>query len=312
MKRVFKFLSNQRGEIDVTNPPASDPPAGDPPADVSSAGNPPANDPPAGDPPAGGAVEDKDPVKGLTTALSVERKKRQEAREEAAYWRGLAEAGGKPAAHSPATPSAPAAPATPQPPTRVKLDPKQFDEWEDYEAAQEAENDKYQEARDKYVVEQAKYELHAEQQQQVVAQTVQQKRATYLKRLEKATELDPELEEIANNWYLPGEYHLPLNASTQELVMESEVGPELLRHLFNNKKEAARIAQLSPVASLRELVKIEATIAAANNTPVKKVSGAPPPVTPSSQQRGALDIDDDKRPAADVIREMREASYKRG
>jgi hypothetical protein len=307
-KRLVRILGNQRGEVTVTDPPAADPPAGDPPAADPPASDPPAADPPAGDPPAA------DPVKGLTTALSAERKKRQEASQEAAYWRGVAEAGGKaPAAHSPAaTPPAPAAPTVPKAPVRVKIDRSKFDDWEEGEAAQEAEDDKYQEARDKYVIEKAKYDLRAEQQEQTVQQTVQQKRSEYVKRLEKASELDPELADIANKWHLPGEYHLPLNAATQELVLESEVGPELLRHLFNNKKDATRIAQLAPVAAMRELVKIESAITAANNTPVKKVSGAPPPVTPASQQRGALDTDDDKRPAADVIREMREASYRRG
>ena len=294
MALVVRLLGNQRGEVTVETPPVETPPV------ETSHETPP------------------EPEVVPVAALTAERKKRQdrdrearEAREEAAYWRGIAEAGGKvpPVATTPPPTAAPTAPVAPVKPKR--LNPADYEEWSDYEAAQEKLDDEYQEKRDAYLVEKTKWDLKTEQHRETVQQTVQQKRKTYADRLEKAAELDPDIMDIANNWHLPGQYQLPLNPTMQDTILESEVGPEMLRHLFNNKQDTIRIAQLGPVAAVRELVKIEATITAQSQTNVKKTSTAPPPVAPSSQQRGAVDSDDDKRPAADVIREMREASFRR-
>jgi hypothetical protein len=242
------------------------------------------------------------------TALEGERKRRQEAKEEAAYWKGVAEAGGKaPGVPTPPEPVKPAGP--PQPPTEPDdLDSTDFDDYSEYEKAQKRLNREYQAKRDEYVTAKVKYDLKQESHQQTEQQTQAQKHTEYLKRLEKAAELDPELQDIADNWHQPGQYQLPLNGIMQEAILESEVGPELLRHLYNNKQDTARIARLGAVAAMRELVKLESTLN--KSTPVRQVSSAPPPITPVTT-RGAIEVDDDKRPAADVIREMREASFRR-
>ena len=245
------------------------------------------------------------------SALEAERKKRQEAREKEAYWKGVAESRLQtpvaPAAVSP-PPVEQKAPQAPARPARLKSD--DFDTWPEYEAAQARLEDDYQAKRDEYITKKVKWDLLQEGKQQTQEQTRQQKVSTYLERLNKAAELDPELKSISDHWHEPGPYQLPLNDTIQEAILESEIGPEILRHLYNNKQDAARIARLGQVASVRELVKIEEAITNQSKTVPKRVSSAPPPITPVSPS-GAIEIDDDKRPAADVIREMRIASARR-
>lgn len=52
-----------------------------------------------------------------------------------------------------------------------------------------------------------------------------------------------------------------------EVIMDSDLGPDLAYHLGKNPAEAARIAALNPISQVRELGKIEAAIAAPKTTP---------------------------------------------
>ena len=292
---ALRLLLNQRGEVTVVDPP--EPAAPVEPVEPAEPVEP---------------VEPVEPAPATMvplTALEGERRRRQEAKEEAAYWKGVAEAGGKSTPTTPAPAAAPIGP--PQAPARPKaLNSADFEDYGDYEAAQAKQDEEYQAKRDDYVAAKVKHELQSDSQQRDQQQTLEQKRNKYLERLNKATELDPELQDIADGWMQPGKYQLPLSAAMQDTILESDVGPEILRHLYNNKQEAARIARLGVIAAARELVKIETTITDQSKTTPRRVSNAPPPITPVTA-RGAVEVDDDKRPAADVIREYREAEAKR-
>jgi hypothetical protein len=234
-----------------------------------------------------------------------ESKKRQEERELTAYWKGKAESMAQ--VHTPQPP--PEAPKTPQAPVKpARLNSEQFDTWAEYEAAQAKQDDDYLAKREEYILEKARWTLKQENEQQKQEQTQRQKIETHVERLKKAAELDPEIEDIANNWNVPGKYQMPLSAAMQDAILESDLGPEVLRHLYNNKQEAIRIAKLSPTSVGRAMEKIEAELN--KKTAVKTVSTAPPPIQ-TVKATGVVDVDDDLRPAADVIREMRERSFKR-
>ena len=249
----------------------------------------------------------KPPATVPLTAFEAERKRRQAAAEEAAYWRGKAEAGGKAPDAVPIVPIGP--PKEPAP--AKKLNHEDFAEWALYEAAQDAENARAQKEHDKWMEDSLMFKFEEKQRQQEQQKTVKERLGTYQERLDKAAEVDPEIADIANNWNKPGQYALPLAPAMQDAIVESDVGPEILRHLYNNKQEAARIARLTPIAAVREMLVIEGKIKEEiiKNQP-RRVSGAPPPITPVSAQ-GEIKDDDDKRPAADVIAEYRKASFNR-
>lgn len=71
---------------------------------------------------------------------------------------------------------------------------------------------------------------------------------------------------------------LPITEHMGEVIVASEIGPDVLYHLGQNPKEASRIAGLSPLMQAKEIGKIEAFL----NTypPAKKSSSAPEPITP--------------------------------
>lgn len=71
---------------------------------------------------------------------------------------------------------------------------------------------------------------------------------------------------------------LQITEAMGHAIMESEIGPDVWYYLGNNPKEAARIANLSPVSQIREIGKIEDKL---SSSPVKpKVPSAPNPISP--------------------------------
>lgn len=90
------------------------------------------------------------------------------------------------------------------------------------------------------------------------------------------------------------------DAVAQYLIEESERGPELAYHLANNQADADRIGKLSPLAQVRELVKLEASLPKPNATATK----APPP----PKQVGSRGGSDTKDPAKMTIEEHRKAT----
>lgn len=207
-------------------------------------------------------VQVAEPSKAVKELIS-QRKRRQQAEKEAEYWRGVAEAKGfKPETNIPQQQQS----SIPQQPVQPVLD--QFETFEEYEKA-----------KDEYLVQQAEYRI-AQKFMQYQQQNQQQKlQATFQQRIEAEAVNDPTIYDIVQD---PS---LPISDSMAPLVQESDVAPQLLKWLHNNRKEAARIAQMHPLMAAKEIGAIEAGI---KNTPKpeppKRVSQAPEPiktVTPS-------------------------------
>lgn len=93
------------------------------------------------------------------------------------------------------------------------------------------------------------------------------------------------------------------DAVAQYLIEESDRGPELAYHLANNEKDAERIGKLSPLAQVKELVKLEASLPKPNAPATK----APPPPR-NVGGRGGSDAKDPEKMSID---EMRKATGSR-
>jgi hypothetical protein len=234
-------------------------------------------------------------------AVKAERVRRQAAeaaaataREEAAYYRGIAE---RPAA--PVTPQTPTAPEGPP----VAPVPPRADQFEDYTDFEQADA-LYKQADRKYIIDVTKYEMRQEftsqsqqnQRQQSEAQII----ASFNKRLTEEAALDPDIMTLANTFHLPGPNQLPLTGPMQDAIRESDVGPKLLRHFANNRAEVTRLAGMSPVTQLREIGRIEAGIINKPQPVVKHVSNAPDPLKPLGGN-GPTDVDDDKIPMSEYL-----------
>ena len=73
----------------------------------------------------------------------------------------------------------------------------------------------------------------------------------------------------------------PMTQVMFDVILESEVGPNILYYLAKNPDEAERIAHLSPARQAAEVGKLEDKLAQQLKDPQKpKASNAPPPVNP--------------------------------
>ena len=102
------------------------------------------------------------------------------------------------------------------------------------------------------------------------AQAAQAKTAEgWQKRVAIASEEIPDFYEVVAN------ADVPMTPAMQQAIVESDVGPKLAYYLATHPDEAADLADLSPVAVIRALTRIEDKLA----KPVK-ASSAPDPITP--------------------------------
>lgn len=67
-----------------------------------------------------------------------------------------------------------------------------------------------------------------------------------------------------------------------DFITESDLGADVLYYLGKNIKESQRIAELSPMKAVKELVKIESELA----SKPQKQTKAPPPISPISSNSG--------------------------
>lgn len=166
--------------------------------------------------------------------------KRYEAEREAAYYRGLAEAGGRQQQ-----------PAAPEGPPRED----QFESYEDYE-----------QARIDYAVEQRLQKVRQEEQRSTVLRTYEERAA---KLRETATDYD----------LVVNDPTLKITPVMADVIRESDVGPAVAYHLGTNRAEAERIAALPAHRQAAELGKLEARLSAAPEAP-KAQTRNPPPAPP--------------------------------
>jgi hypothetical protein len=174
-------------------------------------------------------------------------------REEAQYWREQAKKAQQPQ-------EVPKAPEATKP---LKLEDFQYDEAAYYAAV----NDQARAIARQEALAALKEEREAEQ-QRARAQTFQTRAQEFAKS-------KPDFTEIATD------RTLPVNATMAEVIRDSEIGPELLYWIGQNREQAAAIYDLPPHMSARELGRIEARLEAQKEAvkrpTVPPISKAPPP-----------------------------------
>lgn len=200
--------------------------------------------------------------------------KQREAEREAAYWRGQAEAKkGEPA---------------PTIPTSVIDQPPKVDDFQVY---------------DDYLIARSKYEFRQELKAEQVKKEQEQERLSnvdrdrrFFERMEKAAETDPDL---LTDFRDPS---LPVSAPMADLIKDSECAPQLVRYLLSNRAEAAKIAQLGPLAAAKEIGKLETKLTATSPTvPTKTISQAPEPIKPIISA-GPVSVDLEKMPVEEFMK----------
>jgi len=213
--------------------------------------------------------------------------KQRKAERDADYWRGVAE-GKEPKAKPNNTP----APA--QTTGRPTID--QFETYDDYI-----------DALTDWKVDQ-KVKSTREEATRTNAQKKRDARISkFNDRVTEAAEEDPDILEYFQD------DTLPVTDAMGEIVLESEVGPQLLKYLGENRKEATRISKLSPLAAAKELGKIEDKILNRTTVEAKKISQAPAPISKVNPRGKVTDPTDDNSGISDFMRARNQAEFgKRG
>lgn len=232
--------------------------------------------------------------------LIAERKKKQEARQEAAYLKGQLDAlkqsqvKPEPVAQQPTfSAGAPVEPVS-----------DSFDTWEAFEKSHA-----------RWVIDVAKFEMRQEQiaeqrnQRLTVQQKEQQKlRDTFESKMEKAAETDPSILTLLED------DTLPVHKSALDIIYESDVPAELLKALNKDRKEATRIFHLfnsNPIMAAREMGKLESRLQNAPKAePPKRVSAAPEPIKPIKGSGSGL-VDDANLPIDQWIARRNKSEFGR-
>ncbi len=150
----------------------------------------------------------------------------------------------------------------------------QRDQFETYE--------EYLEARAEWKAEQkvqkALEEIKSQQQRSTQEVTQQERVKSFQAQLSKVRTEVSDFDAV-----MEAADEVPLTQAMREAILESEVGALLTYHLAKNPAEAARISQLSPVAQVKALGRIEADL----STPkAPRVSKAPDPISPLTGGKG--------------------------
>lgn len=212
--------------------------------------------------------------------LKAQRRKRQEAEQEAAYWKAKA------------TEQAP----KPEEPQQVQPDPEapRIEQFENY---------------DDYVVARTKYEIRKEEQTRKETERQAELDRGYGERFKKAAENIPDLAETISS------ARISMPQPMIEAIKDSDIGPELAYHLAKNPDEALRLSQqakINPWSAMKELGKLEMKL----KMPVapaqtRQVTQAPEPIRPVGTGTAGPDKNFDEMSTAEFIARRNAQTFSR-
>ena len=222
-----------------------------------------------------GEMAGSEPVKPLgdkgKEELITQRKKRQEAERDAAYWKGVAEGRVQPQqAHQV---------------QQIPQGPPVIDNFENY---------------DDYLVAKTKFEVKQEAQQERLVQRRRELDENFNKQVRTFEEKTPDYHDVINN---PDFVQSP---AMEILIKGSDIGPELAYHLGKNTSESRRIAMLDPVSAAREIGKIEAKLSIPKTTQTNRISQAPEPIK-TVGAKGSTPTELEKIPIEDFMKQRNKA-----
>lgn len=116
-----------------------------------------------------------------------------------------------------------------------------------------------------------KYQDTVEQVKQLQERAAAERYSTFIKKVEAAREIDPDLDEALEQFSA-----LPVSDHAADIIAESDVAPQLAKYLARHPREAREIMGLPPHKQGLALARIEARLS--SPAEMRKVSKAPAPV----------------------------------
>lgn len=182
----------------------------------------------------------------ITREKYEERRAKEQALQEAAYWREQAQR----------TQTAPQAPK----PQEGRPTPDQFTDWNDYETA-----------RDAWLIKEAKQSWTAEQTQAETQRQQQERQRKFQERVAKFEQ------EVPGGWQVAVSAPFEPTPAMLEVIAESDIGPRIAHYLATHLDEAHALARQGQYAQAAALGRIEAKLSAPPPLPPARTTQAPPP-----------------------------------
>lgn len=201
-----------------------------------------------------GKHPEKEKKTGVQKRLDELTKKRREAEREAEYWRNKAQGDEKKTTDS-------------ETPPKGRPKEEDFDTYEQYEDALVDHRISQRETQS------------AKEKAKAASETATQTKQEALgAALDKGASLYDDFEAVVQS------PDLIMTEAMVDAAMEGPDPQDVFYHLANNKEEAARIAELTPIAAAREIGKIELRLSEGKKAPKapepKRVTKAPEPIKP--------------------------------
>jgi hypothetical protein len=166
----------------------------------------------------------------------------------------------------------------------------------------------FEKARDKYIDDLVDYKIIKKQKTVEVQKKAEQEQKSYAEinqsfanKIREAADIDPDIETKRD------EVGMLISTNMGIAIKQSEYAPELISFLHANKAEIDRINKLSPIAQIRELVKIENKLNAPATTTTKTITQAPNPIKTVNTTTGTvMSVDEDNMSTEDWMKKERE------
>lgn len=188
-----------------------------------------------------------------------------------------------------------------QPPSNAPAQRQGAPRLEDFDFDHNA----YQQARDQWVIDQAKTSLTEETRKAEEARKQQDTMVAYYQRANEFAADHPDFEEVV------GSIAYPLHDALQAAIAAHPNGPQIAYHLGNNDDEAFALASIQPHLAAAAVQRLAARLSAAPAAPAvpalntKPITQAPAP-PPTVGGRAVADVPDDKLTDEEWFRRERE------
>lgn len=173
-------------------------------------------------------------------------------------------------------------------------------------SAQFDSHEEYIEALTDWKVEQKEVQREAKKKETEIKTSVESQRQKYFERAKEFAKTQSDYQEVVADVD-----DIPMSLAVQQLLLESDNGPELAYQLAQDRDEYKRICSLSPMAAAREVGKLEAKLSSAEPSKQEpRTTKAPKPIS-RVQAKSSLATDDPWERPYDEWAKWREQQLKK-
>lgn len=229
-------------------------------------------------------------IQRLVAEKKEETRQKEEAKRRADYYQGVAQGKVAPAG-GPVAPIVSVAPAGP--PTLPN--PADF-EGGIYDV-------KYIEEHDKYLIDTATYQMEKRSRERVETERAGAVQNQFVTRMRTAAVDDPSIMSMMDDpTFFP--WNVPAAGTIGTLIKESEIAPDILKHLYDHRDELDALYRMNPLTAAVEIGRLESKLKGTKPN-VRKISQAPAPIVTVGGGGASTIIEDEDKLSTKEFMERR-------